>query len=119
MFATPAFAQAAPAAGNAAAVGGLAGLFAFAPYLLIFVIFYFLVIRPQQQRVKAHRAMVDAVAKGDEVVTAGGIVGKVARVMDAEAEVEIAAGVKVRVLKATLAEVRGKGMPAAANDGAR
>lgn len=119
MFATPAFAQAAPAAGNAAAAGGMAGLIAFVPYLFIFVIFYVLLIRPQQQRVKAHRAMVEAVAKGDEVVTAGGLVGKVTRVMDAEAEVEIATGVKVRVIKATLAEVRGKGMPAPANDGAR
>lgn len=118
MFATPAFAQAAPAAGNAATAGGLAGLIAFVPYLFIFVIFYFLLIRPQQQRVKAHRAMVDAVARGDEVVTAGGVIGKVTKVMDAEVEVEVAAGVKVRVLKGTLGEVRGKGAALPANDGA-
>jgi len=82
----------------------------------IFAIFYFLMIRPQQQRAKAHRAMVDAVKKGDEVVTGGGIIGKVARVMDGEIEIEVATGVKLRVLKGTLSDVRNPKLPAAAND---
>lgn len=104
MFSAPAYAQAA----NGAAAGGTAGLIAFLPYIAIFAIFYFLLIRPQQQRLKAHRAMVDAVQKGDEVVTGGGLIGKIVRVDGAEAEVEIAQGVKVRVLKGTLADVRNK-----------
>jgi preprotein translocase subunit YajC len=113
MFATPAHAQAA----TGAATGGMAGLIAFLPYVAIFAIFYFLLIRPQQQRLKAHRAMVDAVQRGDEVVTGGGLLGKVTKVDGAEIEVEIAAGVKVRVMKGTLADVRGKGsaLPVAAN----
>ena len=82
----------------------------FAPLLLIFVIFYFLLIRPQQQRVKTHQQMVDSVRRGDTVVTAGGIVGKVAKVKDdGELMVEIADNVQVRVLKSTLTEVRSKG----------
>ena len=82
----------------------------FAPLLLIFVIFYFLLIRPQQQRVKTHQQMVDSVRRGDTVVTAGGIVGKVAKVKDdGELMVEIADNVQVRVLKSTLTEVRAKG----------
>ncbi|KPF73319.1 preprotein translocase subunit YajC [alpha proteobacterium AAP81b] len=116
MFFSPAYAQTAPAAGNAAAAGGMVGLIAFVPYLAIFAIFYFLIIRPQQTRAKAHRAMIDGVQKGDEVVTAGGVIGKVTRVMDAEVEVEIAPTVKIRVLKATLGDVRGRNAPAAAND---
>jgi len=82
----------------------------FAPLLLIFVIFYFLLIRPQQQRVKTHQQMVESVRRGDTVVTAGGIVGKVAKVKDdGELMVEIADNVQVRVLKSTLTEVRSKG----------
>lgn len=108
MFSTPAHAQAA----NGAAAGGAAGLIAFLPYIAIFAIFYFLLIRPQQQRMKAHRAMVDGVQRGDEVVTGGGLIGKVTKVEGAEAEVEIAQGVKVRVLKGTLADVRNKTTPA-------
>ncbi|WP_439534619.1 preprotein translocase subunit YajC [Polymorphobacter sp.] len=109
MFATPAFAQAA----TGGASGGMAGLIAFLPYVAIFAIFYFLLIRPQQQRLKAHRAMVDAVQRGDEVVTGGGIVGKVTKADGAEIEVEIATGIKVKVLKGTLADVRTRGTPAA------
>jgi len=114
MFATPALAQAT----TAAAPGGMAGLIAFLPYVAIFAIFYFLLIRPQQQRLKTHRAMVDAVQRGDEVVTGGGIIGKVTKVDGAEVEVEVASGVKLKILKGTLADVRGKGaaeIPAAAN----
>jgi preprotein translocase subunit YajC len=75
------------------------------PYLLIFVIFYMLLIRPQQRRVKEHQAAVSAVQKGDEVVTGGGIRGRVTKVTDDEAEVEIAQGVRVRVVKSTLSHV--------------
>ncbi|MBI3677471.1 MAG: preprotein translocase subunit YajC [Proteobacteria bacterium] len=82
-----------------------------APLLAIFAIMYFLLIRPQQQRMKQHRAMVDNVRRGDEVVTAGGIVARVVKVgqkEDAEITVEIADDVQVRVLKSTLSEVRSK-----------
>jgi preprotein translocase subunit YajC len=75
------------------------------PWLLIFVIFYVLMIRPQQRRVKEHQAALGAVKKGDEVITGGGIRGRVTRVTDDEAEVEIANGVKVRVVKSTISQV--------------
>jgi preprotein translocase subunit YajC len=76
------------------------------PFVLILLIFYFLMIRPQQQRAKAHQAMLAAVKKGDDVITGGGIRGRVSRVIDeTEAEIEIAQGVKVRVVKSTLSQV--------------
>jgi preprotein translocase subunit YajC len=75
------------------------------PLLAIFVIFYVLWIRPQQRRVKEHQAEIAAVKKGDEVITAGGIRGRVTKVSDNDAEVEIAPGVKVRVVKSTLTNV--------------
>lgn len=79
------------------------------PLVLLFGIFYFLLIRPQQQRVKTHQQMVDSVRRGDTVVTAGGLIGKVAKVKDdGEVMVEIADNVQVRVLKSTLTEVRSK-----------
>ena len=79
------------------------------PLILLFGIFYFLLIRPQQQRVKTHKQMVEAVRRGDTVVTAGGLIGKVAKVKDdGELMVEIADNVQVRVLKSTLTEVRAK-----------
>lgn len=79
------------------------------PLVLLFGIFYFLLIRPQQQRVKVHQQMVDSVRRGDTVVTAGGLIGKVAKVKDdGELMVEIADNVQVRVLKSTLTEVRSK-----------
>lgn len=81
------------------------GWIAFAPYVLIFVVMYFLLIRPQQQRVKAHQRKVNAISRNDQVVTAGGLVGKVVRVDDDYADVEIAQGVKVKVVKATIADV--------------
>ncbi|GGE07030.1 preprotein translocase subunit YajC [Polymorphobacter glacialis] len=112
MFASPAYAQAAGAAGG----GALAGLIAFVPYIAIFAIFYFLMIRPQQRRAKDHRAMIEAVKKGDEVVTGGGLIGKVIRVNDGEIEIELSPQVKVRALKGTLSDVRTKTLPAAAND---
>ena len=80
------------------------------PLILLFGIFYFLIIRPQQQRMKAHQAMVSAVKRGDTVVTAGGLIGKVSKVKDdGELLVEIADNVQVRVLKSTLTEFLSKG----------
>ncbi len=86
-----------------------------APLIFIFAIMYFLMIRPQQQRMKQHREMVENVRRGDTVVTAGDIVGRIAKVPvkdDPEITVEIADDVQVRVLKSTLSEVRAKGQPA-------
>src|ERR1700712_1912895 len=103
MFATPAYAQAA----GATASGGGIGVFlkSFGPILLIFPLFWFLILRPQQRRQKLHQAAILGVKKGDSVVTAGGLMGKATKVEDAGVEVEIATGVKVRVVKSTIAEV--------------
>lgn len=88
----------------------------FIPLILIFAIMYFLLIRPQQKKLKAHRAMVEAVRRGDQVVTQGGLIGKVSKVKDDdEIEVEIATGVKVRVVKSTIAQVLSKTEPAEAD----
>jgi preprotein translocase subunit YajC len=106
MVATPAFAQ---AAGGAGAAGGL---MSFVPILLIFVIMYFLMIRPQQKKVKEHKAMVGALRRGDQVVTSGGLIGKVAKVTDNELEVELAPNVKVKVVRSTIAQVLSKTEPA-------
>ena len=85
----------------------------FLPLILIFVIMYFLLIRPQQQKVKKHQAMVEAQRRGDQVVTQGGLYGKVTKVReDGDIEVEISEGVKVRVVKATIAQVVSKTEPA-------
>ncbi|WP_417207946.1 preprotein translocase subunit YajC [Antarctobacter sp.] len=85
----------------------------FLPLILIFAIMYFLLIRPQQKKMKEHQKMVNAVRRGDQVVTQGGLIGKVAKVKDdKEIEVEIAEGVKVRVVKATIAQVLSKTEPA-------
>jgi preprotein translocase subunit YajC len=90
-----------------------------APWVLIFAIFYFLMIRPQQQRAKQHREMLENVRRGDTVVTAGGIVGRVAKVKDeGEVMVEIADNIQVRVLKNTLSEVRTKGQTDSKSDSA-
>lgn len=75
------------------------------PWVLIFVIFYVLLIRPQQKRAKEHQAEIAAVKKGDEVITGGGLRGRVTKVSDTEVEVEIAQGVKVRAVKSTLSQV--------------
>ena len=108
MFASPAFAQ--TAAAGPGGLGGAAGLIAFVPYLFIFVIFYFLLIRPQQRRAKAHAALIASVKKNDTVVTGGGLIGKVIKVDEAEVEVELAPNVRVKALKATLTEVRAFGV---------
>ncbi len=86
--------------------GGTSGiLIGILPWVLIFAIFYMLMIRPQQQRVKQHQAEIAAVKKGDDVVTGGGIRGRVTKVSDDEAEIEIAQGVRVRVIKSTITQV--------------
>ena len=85
----------------------------FLPLILIFAIMYFLLIRPQQQKVKQHKAMVEALRRGDQVVTQGGLIGKVSKVKDDnEVEVELSEGVKVRVVKSTIAQVLSKTEPA-------
>jgi preprotein translocase subunit YajC len=115
MFASPAYAQTAGAAG--AQGGGFAALIVqMAPLILIFAIFYLLLIRPQQKRVKEQRLAIDAVKKGDEVVTGGGHIGKVTKVADHEVEVEFASGHKHRVVKSMLHEVRPLGGAKPAND---
>lgn len=94
---------------------GMDSFTAIAPLIFIFAIMYFLLIRPQQQRLKQHRSMIDAVKRGDTVVTGGGLVGKVVKVgasEDQEITVEIAEDVQVRVVKSTLSEVRAKSQPA-------
>jgi preprotein translocase subunit YajC len=108
MFVTPAYAQAAGGAGSAFA--------SFVPLILIFAIMYFLLIRPQQKKLKEHQAMVAALRRGDQVVTQGGLIGKVVKVKEDgsnEVEVEIADNVKVRVIKTTIAQVLSKTEPAA------
>jgi preprotein translocase subunit YajC len=101
--------QAAPAGQS----GGAAGvLFGIVPWLAIFVIFYLLMIRPQQRRAKEHQASIAAVKKGDDVVTGGGIRGRVTKVTDDEAEIEIATGVKIRVIKSTISQVLSGAKPA-------
>ena len=85
----------------------------FVPLILIFGIMYFLLIRPQQQKVKEHKKMVESLRRGDQIVTQGGIIGKVAKVKDdTEVEVELAEGVKVRVVRSTIAQVMSKTDPA-------
>ncbi|KAB2699163.1 preprotein translocase subunit YajC [Brucella haematophila] len=111
MFVTPAFAQ--------APGGGAFGpdmLMSILPFILIFVIMYFLIIRPQRTQMKKRQEMLTAVRRGDTVVTGGGIVGKVQKVVDDnEVEVEIAEGVRIKVLRSTLMDVRVKGEPVADN----
>ncbi|MDZ7904843.1 MAG: preprotein translocase subunit YajC [Cypionkella sp.] len=107
MLITPAFAQ-------TANVGAGSAFASFMPLILIFLIMYFLLIRPQQKKMKELKAMVDALRRGDQVVTQGGIVGKVARVGDDNMlEVEIASGVTVKVIKSTIVSVLNKTEPAA------
>ena len=95
-------------ASAAAPSGGAAFFVQILPLLFVFVIFYFLMIRPQQRRMKQHQATINAVQKNDQVVTAGGIRGKVTKVTDDEVEVEIAQGVRVRIVKSTLSHVLSK-----------
>ena len=109
MFITPAFAQGSLFGG----VGGDGGMImSLLPFVLIFVIMYFLILRPQQKRVKAHAEMVKNVRRGDTVVTNGGMIGKVTKVVDDDQiEIEIATDVKIRQLRAMITDVRAKGEP--------
>lgn len=106
MFITPAYAQ-------AAAPGGTDMLMSLLPFVLIFVIMYFLILRPQQRKVKAHQELVKGIRRGDTVVTSGGLIGKVSRVIDDnEVELQLADNVKIRQLRGMISDVRAKGEPA-------
>jgi preprotein translocase subunit YajC len=95
-------------------------LIQFLPLILIFVVFYFLLIRPQQKKAKDHRTMLDALRRGDRVVTGGGIIGTIARVdSPEEVVVDIAEGVRVRVLRSTITSVLAKPDPGAAREAAK
>ncbi len=104
MFISEAFAQAAPAA-----TGGESSLITMLPLVLMFVVLYFVMIRPQMKRQKEHKAMIDALAKGDEVVTAGGVLGKVAKLGDSYVHVEVADGVELQVQRTAVVQVLPKG----------
>jgi preprotein translocase subunit YajC len=110
MFITPAFAQGGLFGGIGGDSSGM--IVQFMPLILIIVIMYFLILRPQQQRVKRHQEMVKALRRGDTVVTNGGLVGKVTKVVDDDqVEVEIADSVRVRQMRSMISEVRAKGEP--------
>lgn len=110
MFVTSAWAQAAPAAPSGGA--DLLSNSLLIPMVLVFVIMYFLILRPQQKRVKAHQEMIKNVRRGDTIVTAGGIIAKVTKVTDdTEIQVEIADNVRARLSRAMIAEVKAKGEP--------
>jgi len=103
---------------NASTVGGFDPM-QFLPLVLIFVVFYFLLIRPQQKKMKAHQALLGALRRGDRVVTSGGIIGTVARLInDQEIEVEIADNTRVRVMRAMVSDVLTKGTPVSSTDSA-
>ncbi len=108
MFISSAFAQTAPAA---AAEGGnmMSSLTGMLPLVLMFVVLYFVMIRPQMKRQKEHRAMIDALAKGDEIATAGGIMGKVTRLSEGSLHVEISEGVEVQMQRSAVVQVLPKG----------
>jgi preprotein translocase subunit YajC len=115
MFATPAVAQTTqPASGG----GGLEGLLAgpLPMMLALLVLFYFLILRPQQKRMKDHQQMVSGLKRGDTVVLASGVIGKVTKVEDKEVAIEIAPTVNVKVVRSMISEVRARGEPAPAND---
>ncbi len=107
MFITQAFAQGAGSTDG----GGL--LFQIIPFVLIFVVIYFLILRPQQKRAREHREMVASVRRGDQIVTNGGLMGKISKVTDDadDVEVEISKGVKVRVMRSMISDVRGRTEP--------
>ena len=113
MFATPAFAQ---TAAGAATGGPQDMLIQFLPLVGLVVLFYFLMIRPQQRRMKQHQTMLGGLKRGDMVTLSSGIIGKVVRVEDKEVGLEIATGVTVKVVKSMISEVRTRGEPAPAND---
>jgi preprotein translocase subunit YajC len=113
MFATPAYAQAAGAAAGGSLQQEIMG---FLPLIALVVLFYFLMIRPQQRRMKQHQQMLSNIKRGDNVVLSSGVLGKIVRVEEKEVGVEIATGVTVKVRKSMISEVAVRGEPAAAND---
>lgn len=116
MLISPAYAQAA-----APAAGGGDVFMSLMPLLLIFVVFYFLLIRPQQQKAKQHRSMIDNLKRGDQIVTAGGLIGKITRVEggDSALTVEIAPNVQVKVVRQTVADQLNKPVAVSSNDNSR
>lgn len=116
MFTTPAFAQ----ASGASPLGSTDMLIQFAPFIVIFAIMYFLILRPQQRRAKEQREMVQGARRGDIVVTSGGLIGKVTKSTDdTEVELEIAPNVRVRLARSGIADVRSKGEPVKDAPGAK
>ena len=108
MFITPAFAQ----ASGISSLGSSDMLIQFAPFAVVLGIMYFLVLRPQQQKAKDQRSMIQAAKRGDTIVTTGGLIGKITKSTDdSEVEVEIAPNVKVRLTRSGIADVRAKGEP--------
>ena len=99
MFVTPAYAQA------TAAPAGAAAFAQFVPLILVFAIMYFLILRPQQRKLRQHRDMVAALKRGDEIITNGGLIGRVVSVRDDEVDVEIAQNVRVRVVRGMISQV--------------
>ena len=106
MFISQAFAQAAPAA---AAGGAESTLFSLLPLVLMFVVLYFIMIRPQMKKQKEHKAMIEALAKGDEVVIGGGVLGRVAKLGDSFVHIEVANGVELQVQRVAVIQVLPKG----------
>ncbi len=110
---TPAFAQ------GAAGIGGTDFMYQVLPFVLIFVIMYFLILRPQQRRAKQHQELVKNLRRGDTVITSGGLVGKVTKLVDDEqVEIEVADGVRVRQVRSMVTDVRAKGEPVKEDKGA-
>ena len=107
MFISNAFAQTAPAAASGGDMGS--SLMSMLPLVLMFVVLYFIMIRPQMKRQKEHKAMIDALAKGDEVVVAGGLIGRVAKLGESMLNVEVANGVELQVQRAAVVQVLPKG----------
>jgi len=105
-----AFAQTAPAATG----GAESSLFSFLPLVLMFVVLYFIMIRPQMKRQKEHKAMIEALAKGDEVVIGGGVLGRVSKIGDSYIHVEVANGVELQVQRPSVVQVLPKGTFSAA-----
>ena len=107
MFISSAFAQTAPAA----AAGGdmQSSLMSMLPLVLMFVVLYFVMIRPQMKKQKEHRAMIDALAKGDEVVTGGGVLGKVSKLSESTVSLEVAAGVEIQIQRSAVVQILPKG----------
>ena len=106
MFISPAFAQAAPASTSSDPLGALGGI---VPFVALFAVMYFIMIRPQMKRQKEHKAMIEALAKGDEVVIAGGLIGRVSRLGDTILGVEVANNVELQVQRSSVVQVLPKG----------